>query len=121
MKYTVEFTDAKTGAISPIDTITAPDGYTADDYIRDCRENADPEWIEMIESGTVTLTEIEDVHYITAESFGSDCPSNWEDIAGALNAIIDERNIADDRDAVDALWESYCSGELANVPAPAED
>lgn len=28
--------------------------------------------------------------YITAESFGADCPENWEDIADQMNAEIDE-------------------------------
>ena len=57
-------------------------------------------------------------YYITCESFGSDCPTNWEEIASALNSIIDDRNISDDRDAVDALWEEFCCGDLADVPAP---
>ena len=59
MKYTVEYTDPTTGAKSPIDTITAPENYTADDYIRDCRENADPEWIAMIDAGEIDLVAAE--------------------------------------------------------------
>lgn len=46
-------------------------------------------------------------YYITGDSFGSECPENWEQIADELNAIIDERGISEDRDAVDALWEDY--------------
>ena len=59
MKYEVNFTDNQTGATSPIDVITAPEGYTADDYVRDCKENADPEWCEMLDNGTITLIEVE--------------------------------------------------------------
>ncbi len=50
-------------------------------------------------------------NYITADSFGAACPTNWEEIADALNAIIDERNIACDCDAVNDLWESYWNGD----------
>ena len=46
-------------------------------------------------------------YYITAESFGADIPENWEEIAQQLNAIIDERGIADDKAAVNELWEEY--------------
>lgn len=55
-------------------------------------------------------------NYITMESFGSMCPRNWEEIADALNAIIDERGILHDDDACDALWEEFCSGNLEGVP-----
>lgn len=58
-------------------------------------------------------------NYINMESFGSECPANWREIASALNAIIDERGIADDHDAVNALWEDWCNGDLTGVPAPA--
>ena len=55
---------------------------------------------------------------ITVDSFGSECPSNWEDIASALNDLILQRGISSDRDAVDALWEDYWNGFLIGVPAP---
>lgn len=58
-RYQIEYTDAN-GATSPIDTVTAPAGYTADDYIRNCQENAEPEWCEMLEHGTVSVVEIDD-------------------------------------------------------------
>lgn len=38
-KYEVDFTDARTGATSPIDVIEVEEGYTPDDYIRDCEAN----------------------------------------------------------------------------------
>jgi hypothetical protein len=58
-------------------------------------------------------------YYITAESFGSECPENWEEIAAFLNDIIDQRGIADDHDAVNDLWEEFCRGDLDGAPAPA--
>lgn len=60
MKYQVNYTDPTTGANSPIDTITARAGYTAEDYIRDCDENADSDWCEMLHRGEVSLELIED-------------------------------------------------------------
>lgn len=59
-RYTVEFTDEKTGATSAIDTFEERDGYTAADYIEDCKKNADAEWVEMLEGGEVEIREIED-------------------------------------------------------------
>lgn len=58
MKYEVNL--SVNGATSPIDTIEATAGYTAADYIRDCNENADGDWCEMLSSGIVSLTPIED-------------------------------------------------------------
>lgn len=46
-------------------------------------------------------------HYITEESFGSELPENWEEIANELNRIIDERGIADDELAVNELWDEW--------------
>lgn len=57
IRYTVEYTDPSTGATSPVDTITAPEGYTAADYIRDCKANADDAWNEMLEAGSIDLIE----------------------------------------------------------------
>ena len=59
MKYQINYFDQKTGATSAIDTVTAKEGYTAEDYIRDCRENADQEWIDMLDNGTVSIEQIE--------------------------------------------------------------
>lgn len=59
MKYEVNYTDSTTGAKSAIDVITAQEGYTAEDYIRDCKDNADDEWNEMLANGTVELIEVE--------------------------------------------------------------
>lgn len=59
-RYVVEYTDPTTGATSPIDTIDAPEGYTAEDYLRDCRDNADQDYIDMLEAGEVRLDMVED-------------------------------------------------------------
>lgn len=56
--FEVDYTDPETGATSPIDTIRAFDNYTATDYVRDCEENADPEYVEMLKAGTVELIKI---------------------------------------------------------------
>lgn len=53
---------------------------------------------------------------ITMDSFGSECPANWEEIADFLNAIILERGIEDDHDAVNDLWEEYCNGDIKGAP-----
>lgn len=55
-------------------------------------------------------------NYITTESFGSEIPANWEQIAAYLNEIIDERSIAEDHDAVNELWETYWNGEIPGAP-----
>ena len=52
-------------------------------------------------------------NWITFESFGSECPDNWEEIANYLNDIIRERGIEDDHDAVNELWDEYWSGKLS--------
>ena len=63
-KYEVNFTDYETGATSTIHTIVKPDGvikpggYTAEQYVADCKECADNEWNDMLSRGMITLTEI---------------------------------------------------------------
>ena len=56
----------------------------------------------------------------TEDSFGSECPDNWEEVADYLNSKIAERfdelekeNADDDeyRYEADAIWENYCNGE----------
>lgn len=59
-KYQVSFTDWENGATSEIDSITEEEGYMAEDYVKDCMSNADEEWCEMLNNGTVTLYEIEE-------------------------------------------------------------
>lgn len=57
-------------------------------------------------------------NYLTVDSFGAECPQNWEEIAAFLNSIIDERGIADDHDACNELWEEYWNGDLPGAPTP---
>ncbi len=59
-KFEVDFTDNRNGSTSAIDTIIVADNYTSDDYIRDCKENADDDWNEMLANGQITLVEVED-------------------------------------------------------------
>ena len=59
MKYQVEFTDYRTGATSPIDVIEEESGLTPEKYIELCKENADDEWNEMLEHGSVYLINLE--------------------------------------------------------------
>ena len=75
-------------------------------------------------------------HEITMDSFGSDCPANWEEIASYLNDIIETyveeltttdnlgmEEIDEDelRRRIDDLWECYCAGDLEGAPAPVMD
>lgn len=46
------------GVTSAIDTITAPEGYTAEDYISACERNADDDWNAMLADGEVILMEV---------------------------------------------------------------
>jgi hypothetical protein len=66
-------------------------------------------------------------YHITMDSFGSECPNNWEEIADYLNSIIDSMDgiidecgelTRDGREEIDALWERYCAGEIKNAPVP---
>ena len=51
-------------------------------------------------------------YYIDENSFGSEIPENWKEIADYLNEVIDELDIANDRNAVNELWESYWNGDV---------
>ena len=55
-------------------------------------------------------------NWITADSFGSEIPANWEEIADFLNNIIRERGIEDDHNEVNELWEAYWNGEIPDAP-----
>lgn len=58
-KFEVNFTDARTGATSPIDTIVAGDDYTPQQYLEDC-ENNGVEWGD----GKIFFTEIEEMEVV---------------------------------------------------------
>ena len=58
--YVVEFYDQLNGATSPIDIlVNYPDDYTAEKYIKDCEENADDDYNNMLAIGFVSLVEFE--------------------------------------------------------------
>ena len=54
--------------------------------------------------------------YFTMDSFGSDCPANWEAICEFLNkkaaAIIGPDD--DEHEAVEKIWEDFCAGDFDN-------
>ena len=57
--------------------------------------------------------------YITADSFGSDLPANWEEIADYLNDIIRSYNILwEDDDTAQVVWENYFNGCYPDAPKP---
>ena len=71
--------------------------------------------------------------YITMDSFGANCPENWEEIAAYLNAKVTDAldELGDDAycpgyndyglsvdgfEAMVAVWERYCNGEYTDCP-----
>lgn len=68
-------------------------------------------------------------YHITMESFGDNCPMNWEEIADWLNERIDAMNVTDEdgeltregREKISDLWERYCAGDLEGAPAPSAE
>ena len=57
-KYEVSIT--MNGTTSAVDTVMAPENYTAEDYILDCDENADDDWNKMIHAADrVVLVPVE--------------------------------------------------------------
>ena len=60
-------------------------------------------------------------NYVTVDSFGSDLPENWEEIASFLNPLYaeiaeTESDPRERREKFDALWESYWRGEIPGAP-----
>lgn len=49
----------------------------------------------------------------TVESFGSNCPTNWEEICDYLNEKIEDGM---DKDDLEEIWETYCNGGYADAP-----
>ena len=60
-------------------------------------------------------------YFITAESFGADCPDNWRQIADYLNGVIRDRGIEFNRSAVNALWDDFWSDRLDRTPDDFEE
>lgn len=55
MLYKIMFRDFADEDYRVIDIINGPIGYTAADYIRDCREQMSPRWNDMLDHGTVRV------------------------------------------------------------------
>ena len=83
--YEIDFTDPETGATSPIDTQYVDGEYTAEQYIADCEKNADPDWIEMLKSGSVEVVEVGIFDIESAES--GDKIEGWLTYKEALDTI----------------------------------
>lgn len=60
-RHEVDFIDGVTGACSQIDIIYTDREYTAADYVLDCENNADSDFVEMLHSGSVVLVSIDEV------------------------------------------------------------
>lgn len=61
-RYVVTLTN-KNGEPWEIDYIAAPEGYTAEQYVRDCEGRACEEWMAMLREGTVTLSIDRNIQY----------------------------------------------------------
>jgi hypothetical protein len=60
-------------------------------------------------------------YHITEDSFGSELPTNWQEIASYLNEKIDAAlgNMDDEIEAheeANLIWENYCNGVYADAP-----
>lgn len=77
MKYEIDFTD-RNGATSAIDTVHENPGFTAEEYVEACRKYADQEWVDMLESGTVSVLNVTEYRIIPNyfHLWGSDADEN---------------------------------------------
>jgi hypothetical protein len=55
MTYKIIFRDFASDEENVLDIINGPVGYTAQDYIRDCKEQMSPAWNDMLKHGTVRV------------------------------------------------------------------
>ena len=55
-------------------------------------------------------------YYVTEDSFDSELPENWGQIADYLNQIIDERGVENDHNACNEIWEEFWQGNLNMTP-----
>lgn len=65
-------------------------------------------------------------YHITMESFGAECPMNWQEIANFLNDKIDE--LVEETDSeyelqyrLRRLWDDYCDGKINGAPIPSDE
>ena len=54
------------------------------------------------------------IEYITIESFGNTCPTNWEECASFLNNYMEDM----DKDERDQAWEDFCAQRIPGQPIP---
>lgn len=65
---------------------------------------------------------------ITVDSFGSDLPANWKEIADFLNGLLEEiwdkeghDDFDDDfKETVEDIWDRYCSDMIPDAPKAEE-
>lgn len=60
MKFEVEYYDYENKYTTCLEIINARADYTVEQYVKDCAENADDDWNEMLANGRVSLRPIED-------------------------------------------------------------
>ena len=88
-----------------------PSDTTAAELVAEYGED-NSTWIQWAEAINEQLQELlNDYSPIDADSFGANCPENWEEIAEALNQII--RKTGKDPDEV---FEEWCTEVLPEVP-----
>lgn len=57
-----------------------------------------------------------DMKHFDGDSFGSDCPENWEEIVDYLNDRLDYEVEILIKEKAEEIWENYCSGRYADAP-----
>lgn len=59
-RYEVIYVEPEMRVASPVDVIYESENYTADDYIRDCMNNAEDDWCKMLLAGEIYLNKVHD-------------------------------------------------------------
>ena len=65
-------------------------------------------------------------YLVNMDSFGDNCPTNWEEIAAFLNPMIekvidelgDEAEDWEIQDETNKIWDAFCNGEIKDCPEP---
>lgn len=57
-QYQVEITYYENGATSAIDQVYEEEGFTAEQYVKNCEKWSDKEWVELIHSGDVEIIDV---------------------------------------------------------------
>lgn len=93
--------------------------YAREGHEVEIRDDETGETVELINCG-----DKEPIAYFDMESFGADCPANWEEIAAWLNGFLAMNVEATDddgdiREIAESIWAAYLGGEYAKYDAPA--